>query len=214
MRYLALVLLPITALGCGVNGRSAPPSSPDEDSAGPGSGQAAQGKRVVMIIARREWRDEELLEPRRILEAAGAEVVLASSSLQPAKGMLGATVAPDVLIAEVDPAQYDAVIFVGGAGAKEYWGNPRAHEIARATLERGKVLGAICIASVTLANAGVLEGRKATVWASEAPRLKARGAEYTGRSVEVDGRIVTADGPESAEEFGRAMLAALHTPEG
>jgi len=114
----------------------------------------------------------------------------------------------------VDPEQYDAVIFVGGAGAQEYWESARAHEIARATLERGKVLGAICIAPVTLANAGVLEGRKATVWPSEAPRLKAQGAEYTGRSVEVDDRIVTADGPESAEEFGRAILAALHTPEG
>ena len=214
MRHLALVLLPIIALGCGVNGRSAPPSSPDVDSAGQESGQAAQGKRVVMIVARRDWRDEELLEPRRILEAAGAEVVVAASSLQPAKGMLGATVAPDVLLADVDAEQYDAVIFVGGPGAQEYWENPRAHEIARATLEHGKVLGAICIAPVTLANAGVLEGRKATVWASEAPRLKAKGAQYTGRPVQVDGRIVTADGPESAEEFGQAMLAALHTPEG
>ena len=214
MRYLTLALLPIVALGCGANGPSTPPSSSDENSAGQQSGQAAQGKRVVMIIARSDYRDEELLAPRRILEAAGAEVVVAASSLQPAKGMLGATVAPDVLLADVDPEQYDAVIFVGGAGAQEYWENTRAHEIARATLEHGKILGAICIAPVTLANAGVLAGKRATVWASEAPRLKAKGAQYTGHPVEVDGGIVTADGPESAEEFGRAMLAALHTPGG
>jgi len=214
MRYLALALLPLLALACGGNGRSTPAPSPAETPDGRQAGQAGEGNRVVMIIAPRDWRDEELLAPRRILEAAGVEVVVAASSLQPAKGALGATVTPDVLLADVDPEQYDAVIFVGGPGAQEYWSSAQAHQIARGAQEHGKVLGAICIAPVTLANAGVLAGRRATVWASEAPRLKAKGAEYTGRPVEVDGRIVTADGPGSAEEFGRAVLAALHTPAG
>ena len=30
------------------------------------------GKKVVMIIAEKDFRDEELLEPRRILEEEGA----------------------------------------------------------------------------------------------------------------------------------------------
>jgi protease I len=62
---------------------------------------------------------------------------------------------------------------------------------------------------VTLANAGVLSGRRATVFSSEAGKLKAKGAEYTGAKVERDGKIITGSGPEAAEEFGRAIVKAL-----
>ncbi|MBC7348303.1 MAG: DJ-1/PfpI family protein, partial [Clostridia bacterium] len=75
--------------------------------------------------------------------------------------------------------------------------------------EQGKVLGAICLAPVTLANAGVLAGRKATVFSPEAKRLEAAGAKYTGAGVEIDGRIVTASGPENAKDFGEAIAALL-----
>jgi len=60
-----------------------------------------------------------------------------------------------------------------------------------------EVLGAICIAPVTLAKAGVLEGKRATVWKSEGETLKEHGADYTGASMEADGKIITADGPHS-----------------
>ncbi len=71
------------------------------------------------------------------------------------------------------------------------------------------MLAAICLAPVTLANAGLLKGKRVTVWKSEAGRVKAGGGIYTGSGVETDGRIITADGPESAEEFGRALVTAL-----
>jgi len=168
-----------------------------------------EGKSIVMIVAHRDFRDEELFEPKSIFEKAGAKVTVASSSLDPAKGMLGATVTPDILLADVKATDYDAVVFVGGSGAKEYWDNRTAHMIARQAFENGSVVGAICIAPVILANAGLLDGRKATVWASDAGRLRAQGAEYTGRDVEADGRIITANGPEAAEKFGLAVASAL-----
>jgi protease I len=39
--------------------------------------------------------------------------------------------------------------------------------------------------------------------------LEKKGVKYTGRNVEVDGKIVTANGPEAAEEFGKAILKLL-----
>ena len=57
-----------------------------------------EGKRVVMVVAQRDFRDEELLEPKALLEKAGARVTVASSSLVPATGELGAKVTPDVLL--------------------------------------------------------------------------------------------------------------------
>jgi len=168
-----------------------------------------EGKTVVMIVAHRNFRDEELFKPRSILEEAGGKVTIASSSLEAARGMLGGSAKPDVLVKDIDAKDYDAVVFVGGPGAKEYWEDGKAHAIARRAAEEGKVLAAICIAPVTLANAGVLKGKKVTVWKSEANRVKAKGAVYTGGDVETDGRVITADGPESAEKFGRALVRAL-----
>jgi protease I len=168
-----------------------------------------QGKKVLMIIAARNFRDEELLEPKAILERQGAAVIIASSSLSPARGMLGASAQPHVLLRDVKSADYDAIVFVGGSGASEYWDNPTAHQIAREALSRGAVVGAICIAPATLARAGILKGKKATVWASESGQLKNAGAQYTGESVEVDGNIITADGPQSAGAFGKALVTAL-----
>lgn len=171
----------------------------------------AQGtdKKVVMIVASSNFRDEELILPKNALENAGIEVVLASSSLSPARGMLGMEIKPDILIQDVKVEDFDVVIFVGGAGAKEYWDNSIAHRIAIQAEHKDKVIGAICIAPVTLAKAGILEGRKATVWPGAADELKSRGVHYTGKTVEIDKNIITADGPEAAEEFAKTLVSVF-----
>lgn len=162
-----------------------------------------------MIIAQNGFRDEELKEPSEILKQKGIKVTIASSSLDPAKGMLGASAKPEILLSELKVEDYDAVIFVGGVGAKQYWDDPTAHRIAREALKKKKVLGAICIAPVILANAGVLSGKKVTVWESEAIRIKGKGATYTSKPVEIDGKIVTGSGPQAAKQFGQAIAKLL-----
>jgi len=71
-----------------------------------------------MVIASQDFRDEELLTPKEILENKGVKVTIASSSLDTATGMLGAKVKPDILIEDVNVNDFDAVIFVGGAGGE------------------------------------------------------------------------------------------------
>jgi protease I len=168
-----------------------------------------QGKSIVMIIAHRDFRDEEYKEPRQIFEARGATVTVASSSLEVAKGALGAQVKPDLLLKDVTVSDYDAIVFIGGPGAQEYWDDPIAQNIAQEAVAQDKVLAAICIAPATLAKAGVLQGKKATVFSSEAEVLKACGANYTGASVEHDGLIITADGPKAAAKFAEEIVKAL-----
>ena len=162
-----------------------------------------------MIIASKDFRDEELLEPKEILEKNNIKVVIASSSLSEARGMLGARVKPDVLIDNVDTKEFDAIIFAGGSGSSEYWDSPIAHKILREAEASGKIIGSICIAPVTLANAGILKGKRATCWSSEGSKLKAKGAIYTGKDLEIDGNIITCSGPSAAREFGEAILKKL-----
>jgi protease I len=166
-------------------------------------------KKALMIIASANFRDEEFEKPRTILASRGIAITTASTKTGEAKGALGARVNVDTLVSGVKASDYDAVIFVGGGGSSEYFNLPAAHRLARDAVSQGKILGAICIAPSTLANAGVLNGKKATCFGSESGNLKSKGANYTGNPVEQDGKIITAIGPEAASKFGEAIAAAL-----
>jgi protease I len=166
-------------------------------------------RKVLMVIAPDNFRDEEYFEPRRILEAKGCAVTVASTTTRPAKGMLGALVTPDTTLDRVRAAEYDAVVFVGGYGAERLFRDPQAHALARDAAAEGKPLGAICVSPAILANAGVLKGKRATVWPDQSKALVAGGASYTAQPVEKDGRIITADGPQSAARFGEEIARAL-----
>ena len=99
-------------------------------------------KMILMVIASNQFRDEEYQKPRALLEAAGAMVTVASSSLKEATGMLGLEVKPDILLKDAKMEQFDAVVFVGGMGATEYWENPAAHALAKSAYQSGKVTSA------------------------------------------------------------------------
>jgi protease I len=166
-------------------------------------------KKVLMIIAPKNFRDEELFHTKEELEKAGNSIIIASTSKDTATGMLGGTAIPDITIDEVNVDDYDAIVFVGGTGSSIYFNDPKAHEIARAANEKGKIVAAICIAPSTLANAGILSGKRATSFPSEESNLRSKGAIYTGSNVEKDSNIITADGPSSAREFGRMIAESL-----
>ena len=166
-------------------------------------------KRVLIVIASQQFRDEEYQVPRKLLEAAGAKVTVASSKLAPSTGMLGAVVTPDVLLKDAKAADFDAIVFVGGSGAKEYWSDPTAHSLAKEFHAKGKPTSAICIAPVTLANAGILKGKAATSWPDVVSMVAAKGATMKSQGCVADGNVITADGPESAEAFGKALVKAL-----
>lgn len=168
-----------------------------------------EGKKIVMIIAHNDFRDEEYLTPKEILTREGAKIITASSSLEIAKGMLGAKVKPEILISQIKVKGHDAIIFVGGTGAEEYWNNLQAHKIAQEAVKEGKVLGAICIAPVILANAEVLKDKKATVFPTAKGELKAKGVKYTGKPLERTDKIITAQSPKEAKIFAEEIRKAL-----
>lgn len=165
--------------------------------------------KAVMVIAHRGFRDEELFETKQVLESAGIEVKVASTATTPAQGARGGKACPDMLLSDIKTGDFDAFVLVGGAGSSCYWDDPLAHRLSREAFEAGKVVAAICIAPVTLAKAGLLKGRRATVWASESGQLVACGARYTGKPVEKDGLLITASGPQAAKAFGEEIVKAL-----
>jgi protease I len=179
-----------------------------EEKPGPTKGGETMGK-VLMVIAPENFRDEEYQKPKSILENAGYRVMTASKGVRLAKGMLGATANVDLDLSQVNLADFTAVIFVGGSGASVYFNDQTVLNLASQAVSQGKVVGAICIAPSILANAGLLNGKEATAFSSEAENLKGKGALYSGQPVTVDGEIITANGPAAAEEFGQTILEIL-----
>ncbi len=165
--------------------------------------------KAVMIIAHEGFRDEELIDPKAVLEKNGIEVKVASTELSEAKGKLGAKVMPDMLFKDINMRDFDAIIFVGGPGSVEYWDDPLAHKLLKDAVSSGKVSAGICAASATLAHAGILKGKRATVFPGDSKELINNGAIYTAKPVERDGQIITADGPASAQSFGEEIAKAL-----
>jgi protease I len=174
---------------------------------GPGEkGGVMEGTKILMVVAPENFRDEEYQKPREILEQAGAEITVASKGVTEAKSLQGGKVKVDKDIGQVNVDDYQALVFVGGPGSSVYFEDQTALNLAKSAFEKGKVVSAICIAPSILANAGILSGKKATAYSSEKDNLVAKGAQFTGESVTADGKIVTANGPEAAEEFGKKLV--------
>ncbi|NIR87281.1 DJ-1/PfpI family protein [Candidatus Bathyarchaeota archaeon] len=165
-----------------------------------------------MIIAPRDFRDEEYKEPKAILEREGIKVVVVSTAAGTARGMFGTQVIPDTTVDKVNPAEFDAVVVVGGSGSQTYlWNNLKVHKIVQTLHQKEGLVAAICISPVVLAKAGLLKGRKATVFrtATTINELKKGGATISDAPVVVDGKIITGKGPEAAREFGTKIAESL-----
>jgi len=167
---------------------------------------------VLMVIAPEVFRDEEYAIPKDVLEGRGARVSTGSLRAGVCHGKLGMTAEATLSVADADAADYDAVVFIGGGGAEVFFDDPAAHALARAAGERGLVLAAICIAPSILAHAGLLDGVHATAFPSQRDDLMAHGAIWSNGPVEVDGRTVTANGPDAAADFGLAIANLLGLP--
>lgn len=164
-------------------------------------------KKILFVIAYDNFKDEEYAIPRSILKDKGFSITTVSNKKGIALGVNGLDVEINYLINEIDINDFDVLVFVGGSGCLKALDNQDSYNLINQAKKDDKVITAICIASVILAKAGVLKGKKATVWSSPMDKspikiLTQNGAIFENLDVVVDGNIITANGPQAAEEFG------------
>jgi len=166
-------------------------------------------KSVAFIIANKNFRDEELFVTRDVLIRHDVNTAIIALSPEVAVGTKGGSVNVDFTLDQLHKnlSHYDAIVFVGGSGSSIYFNNNTAHDIAKQAYAAGKTVAAICIAPVTLENAGILTGKRVTSYPSE--KEKFTSSIYTNADLEIDGKIITANGPQSSEKFGNAILKSL-----
>ncbi len=168
-------------------------------------------KKILMIIAWRGFRDEEYFNPKAVFEKNNFQVVTASNKAGIAIGAKGGKAKVDISLDKIDLDNYGAIVFSGGPRALDYLDNKEVYKIIQDTVNRKKILGAICISPVILAKSGVLQGKKATVWSSASyhqsiDELVKNGAKYVDQPVVKDGLIITANGPDVAKKFGQEII--------
>lgn len=170
------------------------------------------GKKVLVIIPHTQFRDEEFFEPKKILEAEGAKVTVASSTARMCRGLKGGTAQAELAIADAKADDYAGVVLCGGSSVPEFfWNDKKLQELVTAFAAAGKVVAAICLSTVVLAKAKLLAGREATVYflPQAIEELKQAGAKYVKETLLIHNNIILAEGPPDSQRFGQAIRAAL-----
>ncbi len=202
--WLIVIFLALIGISCGQKKQEPQTAKPIEE-------KLITPRSILMVIAPRDFRDEEFKLPFEYLRSLGHKITVAATDTTKAIGMLGLEVKPDLRIEGVDTLLYDAMILVGGTGSVIYWDNQTVHQLVRHFARPPKVLAAICLAPVTLARAGVLKDKEATVYKDRATieEFKKGGAKYLEKNVVISGNIITASGPHAAESFAKAINQVL-----
>ena len=152
---------------------------------------------AVAILAADGFETIECLTIVDVLRRGGVRATLVS--IMPTRDVISAqqiSVSCDCTFDEVDFSEYDYVVLPGGMpGTTNLQNDGRVCDVVR-EFAATKHVAAICAAPSILAHLGLLEGRRATCFPGYAG----------GKTVVVDGNIITASAMGQALPFALAVL--------
>ncbi|MBW8294801.1 type 1 glutamine amidotransferase domain-containing protein [Sphingopyxis sp.] len=168
----------------------------------------------ILIMATDGFEQSELEVPLERLQAAGAEVDIASLKSDDITGWdgddWGDDVEVDLKIADVNIADYAALVLPGGQINPDLL---RVDDAAVALIRdfdhAGKPIAAICHAPWLLIEAGLAKSKRLTSYKSIRIDVINAGAEYVDEAVVVDGNIITSRCPDDLPAFCDAIIEAV-----
>ena len=164
--------------------------------------------RVLFVIGFTIFKDEELIQPKEEFEKNGFVVDVCSYKSGPVKGLKKNELNVELTVDDINVSDYDAIVLLGDIDEKLFE-NKRLFEIVKEAYKNNLIIGASFRTPVILANTGILNEKKATVWIEDKDIIEEQGGYYTGASMEVDGNIVTTDGPHSAKMFAQKIIELI-----
>jgi len=121
-------------------------------------------------------------------------------------GSHGVHIQADRDIEDVDTF-YDALVLPGGPASTDLRDDPLVIDLIQQFDKEEKIIGAICAAPIALERAGVIKGKRVTSYPSVREELTS--CKYDFSTVQVDGRIITGNGPAATFAFAFAVMEAL-----
>lgn len=169
-----------------------------------------EGCRVAILVTD-GFEQVEMVEPRKALDAAGAETALVSPKEGRVQGMnhhdKGDTFAVDRLLDAADEKSFDALVLPGGViNPDALRMNPKAVAFVRAFFDGGKPIAAICHGPWMLVETGVVRGYRLTSWPSLQTDIRNAGGEWVDEPNVTDRQLTTSRKPADIPRFNEAML--------
>jgi protease I len=163
------------------------------------------GKRVA-ILATDMFEQVELVEPRKAVEEAGADVEVVSLETGEIQGFnhydKADKFAVDKVVGDVSADDYDALLLPGGVGNPDMLRlNDEAVRFVRDFYEQGKPIAAICHAPWMLVEAGIARDHTLTSFWSIETDVRNAGGNWVDEQVVVDEGIVTSRSPDDLRAF-------------
>src|SRR5208283_928167 len=165
----------------------------------------------VAILVTDGFEQDELLQPRKALDEAGAQTILVSPKDESVRGWdstdWGRSAKVDQRLNEIETEQFDALLLPGGVmNPDKLRMEPKAVEFVKSFFDAGKPVAAICHGPWTIIEAGAAYGRRIASWPSLKTDLRNAGAEWIDSDAVVDGNLVSARKPADIPAFNRAMI--------
>jgi len=171
---------------------------------------ATLSNKKVAILTEHGFEESELTEPKKALENAGATVhiVSAQKTVKGWKdGNWSVELTTDRSLEDTQPEEFDALLIPGGVINPDLMRrNPAYIHFAKAFLEAGKPVGAICHGPQLLIETGMLKDRKMTSFPSIKTDLENAGVQWTDAEVVTDRGLVTSRKPADIPAFNKKII--------
>ena len=159
----------------------------------------------VMVPLADGFEEIEAFTVVDVLRRAGLEVETVGVIGSMIKGSNGVRIMADKRLMEINPESYDAIVLPGGPSYKTLARTGKLIEMLKDFNTRKKTIGAICAAPLILAQAGLLDEKRATIY----PGMERQISYPRGNKVVIDENIITSRGPGTAMDFALALVKKL-----
>lgn len=165
----------------------------------------------VAILATDGFEQSELTEPRKALDAAGAETIVISPKQGSIRGWnhreWGGNVDVDEELTGADPSDYDALLLPGGVMNPDALRmDASAVAFVKSFFDAGKPVAAICHGPWMVIESGGAKGHRMTSWPSLKTDIGNAGGNWVDQEAVVDGKLVTSRKPDDIPAFNREVV--------
>lgn len=162
--------------------------------------------KTIAVLATDGFEQVELTRPMEAVRKAGAKVHLVSLTLGSIQGFhhfeKGDSFSVDCCVEDVSASTYDGLVLPGGVHNPDSLRmSEKAVSFVREFFEQHKPVAAICHASWTLIEAGVLKGRTLTSWPSLRTDIENAGGKWVDEEVHTDQGLITSRKPDDLDAF-------------
>ena len=181
-------------------------------------------KKVLMLLA----NGVEPLELSAFTDVLGWATLVGSEPIElldvgltdNIKTTFGLSLRPTAVLDDIDLSQFDALAIPGGFEPAGFYRDALSEpflKVIRHFNEQNKFIASICVSSLALGTAGILNDRKATIYHQRngvrKQQLEQTGAIFVDQPIVCDGNCITSTGPGTALEVAFELLVKLSDSE-